>query len=166
MNKLVKSPFIFLNFKKMGKKDVGIGSKSFVKETFMSKKAAELLDKFMNIPNLDYDDKIRLLACAMSIAKKLDLKAGGITVKYGVKMPILLKEKNGMISGLSFFDHGSVMTRKESIKKVESIEPYSISLENIKELVSFCEKEKLDCSLSGNSIYFPGRTVHISFEKK
>ena len=119
------------------------------------------LNGFLRIKEINFNMKDVFLSCAMSKAKTENLKESGIKIKYGVKMPIVLK--NGFNSDLSFYDHGSVMT-KNGIKK-ERIEPYSLDLKQLKELVSFCEKENLDCMIDGDSTYLPGRTICISFKK-
>lgn len=63
------------------------------------------------------------------------------------------------IRHLSWMDHmGSLNGKAVS-------EPYSISMEGIKDLVAFCEESNTTFTIWGESFHYPGRTLRILIEE-
>lgn len=44
--------------------------------------------------------------------------------------------------------------------------PYHVYLEEMREIIAFCDANNLDCTISGTSCYYPGATVELIYEDK
>jgi hypothetical protein len=62
-------------------------------------------------------------------------------------------------------DHDSLFDR-DGKPAVFVTQPYSLGLEDLKDIVKYCEKYGLKVSISGLSWHFPGDTILIQYEKK
>ena len=136
--------------------------------------AQDSLTKFLKVH--DPDEVERLLSELLSLTKLHILKSRCENYSYGYTK--LLVDDEGR-SKISFFDHPFISSYRTTLMlnykttyffnhrvRFSCIEPYSLSLSEIKELVSFCENNNLDCDIDGNSIHYPGRCIRVLFRKK
>lgn len=47
-----------------------------------------------------------------------------------------------------------------------SSEPYAIDLDGLRSIVHFCDDHKLDATISGDSSWFPGKTILIAIDRR
>lgn len=62
-------------------------------------------------------------------------------------------------------DHPSSYVTKSG-ERVLVFEPYGLGHNTLKALLAWCEARQLECSVSGQSSWFPGRTVLVEITKR
>jgi len=119
------------------------------------KEITKKLEKFGN------DDAIRILAGLLSDRMIEVLKGLG---KY--KPSAFTKDligKNG-VAEMDCVDHHGVMTLED--QKIQFIEPYGLSFDDLKDIIRFCEEKNLRAAVEAFSPHFPGRTLMVQFYQK
>ena len=103
-------------------------------------------------------DMERVLAALLGYEKRVFLKENGVG-KYTETTPKILNDLPEDIA-----DHTkTLLTRKGNFAVAE---PYQLSLDDLKELIKFCDENNLGCAIDGDSVHFTGHTVRIKFYKK
>ncbi len=130
-----------------------------------AKKISEVISK---AEKKDLDDIDRCLSVLLRLTKLRIKKEYGIkldeTNAYNTFKKLGLNDENGVVYHRHFLDHCS----KETYEKKTALisEPYDLSLEDLKELIKYCEDNNLTATLDGKSSYFPGRTLRLKLMKK
>ena len=103
-------------------------------------------------------DMERVLAALLGYEKQIYIKEHGIG-KYTETTPKMLKSLREDIA-----DHTKTLLTKN--RSFAVAEPYELDLEDLKELVKFCDENSIGCSIDGDSVHFTGKTIRIRFYKK
>jgi len=131
-------------------------------------KIIELMDQAGN--NIEKRDDIkRLLAALYGINQKAIWKICDIKHKYNNPKLLFksIKINGHKIRGnyaLKCFDH--VGSLKHKGKQIPCFEPYNLWLEDLKEIIKFCDEKKVSCHIDGTSPHFIGETIMVSFGTK
>jgi hypothetical protein len=107
------------------------------------------------VPIMDYDTEKRVLMGVAGERRKKKINPS--------EKPEWLKELQEKHGGWDFIpctDH-----RRCDGENVVN-EPYSVSMAQLKELISFCEEENLYFYIDGNSTHFPGYCIRIVVSKR
>lgn len=153
-----------------------IKSRSYFNEFLEWRKYAQEIEDiervFFRIKETDV--KMRILSCFLKIIQLKEHK-DIFSYSYGYS-PMLLEyiDENKFLKKplCSWFDHPAklIFYKYDEIgfekRVVPIIEPYGISMENIKELISVCEQKNITFDIMGESIHFPNRTIQIRFFKR
>ncbi|MGP6240424.1 hypothetical protein ACNF40_08485 [Cuniculiplasma sp. SKW4] len=70
------------------------------------------------------------------------------------------------LSGRHYADHYYGRKDKETGEESIILQPYSISSESLKDLITLCEWNGLEFSITGESEHFPGSTIKIEITEK
>lgn len=62
-------------------------------------------------------------------------------------------------------DHSRLHTHRER-GPTYITQPYQLSLDTLREVVAECDRRNLDCTIDGNSSWFPGRTIRMVYTPK
>ena len=96
--------------------------------------------------------------------KRMDGRQRKVTVK---SLPKWLGI-NYILGGKQWLDHLSFEKRKDLMEsEVEAFisEPYAIGLEDLKDIISFCEEHHLNVAIDGKASHNPGRCLRITLWK-
>lgn len=126
--------------------------------------------KFLKDNNTNTDDVNRILATLMRRNILQELKSIGVTYKKGWKR-FPRKQFTGLRGNFdeNWLDHpGRLYFKNKSKSPIFITEPYGISLDGLKNLINFCDKNKFSCRIGGinfQSIHFPNSTIQIALSK-
>ena len=85
--------------------------------------------------------------------------AGRKTPRRNAKsLKAIYQAMSEMPHGLQAADHEQFWIRSDGQLEA-TFEPYDLWLRDLKELVAFCEKTGMDIRVTGQGMWFPGRTV-------
>jgi hypothetical protein len=71
------------------------------------------------------------------------------------------KHYGGIFPYSQWLDHFGKMTDPDSGAEILIAEPYGLSSDDARELLTFCDRHKLEFSIHAMSAHFPGRTISI-----
>jgi len=107
----------------------------------------------------DTDDAVRVASLLLSHAMRRDLDQAGYKYSQGDTHKAFRNEFGTY--ELDCVDHPGDILIEVNDKKIITFEPYSLGLEQLKDLITFCEEKDLEPILSGRSPYFPGKTLMV-----
>jgi hypothetical protein len=128
-----------------------------IKEIYLKmKKLLEQLGKYESIE--------RVLAALMKEYRKKQYKEFKWSIGMDWKKEFCGNSYTYLPPLQGLIDHPYSIKRPGE-KKIVVSEPYSVSLNNLKALIAFCEETGYGCIIDGRAIHYPGRTVRILLAK-
>lgn len=116
-----------------------------------------------NVPEMELPEdpiEFRVLCSIAGKRDKLKAEYGSVLSKVPQWVKTLSKRNNGMGDGIPCTDH-----RRYLGEKVIN-EPYNISMDEVKDLIIYCESNNLTFRIDGDSAHLPGRCIRIIMSKK